>query len=58
MLACLAVLEVPPEYGRNGPRGKIQDDQHLLALLDGVLSRIGDRADERLAFQASFPIHS
>ncbi|WP_226900675.1 phosphohydrolase [Nonomuraea phyllanthi] len=26
--------------------------------LDEVLSRIGDRADERLAFQASFPIHS
>ncbi|MFE2527984.1 HD domain-containing protein [Streptomyces sp. NPDC059382] len=26
--------------------------------LDGVLARIGDAADERLAFQASFPIHS
>ncbi|SIS12371.1 hypothetical protein SAMN05421833_12961 [Microbispora rosea] len=26
--------------------------------LDAVLSRIGDRADERLAFQASFPIYS
>ncbi|WP_030689914.1 HD domain-containing protein [Streptomyces globisporus] len=25
--------------------------------LDEVLSRIGDEADERLAFQASFPIH-
>ncbi|WP_431904509.1 HD domain-containing protein [Nonomuraea sp. bgisy101] len=25
--------------------------------LDEVLSRIGDRTDERLAFQASFPIH-
>jgi len=26
--------------------------------LDGVLARIGDGADRRLAFQASFPIHS
>ncbi|GAA1626517.1 hypothetical protein GCM10009733_024070 [Nonomuraea maheshkhaliensis] len=26
--------------------------------LDEILSHIGDRADERLAFQASFPIHS
>lgn len=26
--------------------------------LDEVLSRIGDRADERLAFQTSFPIHA
>ncbi|WP_338674672.1 phosphohydrolase [Streptomyces sp. SCSIO 30461] len=26
--------------------------------LDEVLSRIGDEADERLAFQASFPIHT
>lgn len=26
--------------------------------LDEVLSRIGDRADERLVFQASFPIHN
>lgn len=26
--------------------------------LDGVLARIGDAADERLAFQASFPIHN
>ncbi|WP_371591846.1 phosphohydrolase [Streptomyces virginiae] len=25
--------------------------------LDGILTRIGDAADERLAFQASFPIH-
>lgn len=25
--------------------------------LDGILARIGDAADERLAFQASFPIH-
>jgi hypothetical protein len=25
--------------------------------LDEVLSRIGDQADERLAFQASFPVH-
>lgn len=25
--------------------------------LDGVLARIGDGADERLAFQASFPIY-
>ncbi|MFF5490743.1 phosphohydrolase [Streptomyces virginiae] len=25
--------------------------------LDGILTRIGDTADERLAFQASFPIH-
>ncbi|MCX4706872.1 hypothetical protein [Streptomyces sp. NBC_01373] len=26
--------------------------------LDGVLARIGDAADERLAFQASFPIYN
>jgi hypothetical protein len=26
--------------------------------LDGVLSRIGDEADQRLAFQAAFPIYS
>ncbi|MFE2021449.1 phosphohydrolase [Streptomyces sp. NPDC059499] len=26
--------------------------------LDGILARIGDAADERLAFQASFPIHN
>ncbi|MFI9597100.1 hypothetical protein [Nonomuraea sp. NPDC052265] len=25
--------------------------------LDEILSRIGDQADARLAFQASFPIH-
>jgi len=26
--------------------------------LDGVLAGIGDGADQRLAFQASFPVHS